>query len=56
MNNPFSQENHITEMHSLGLPKAYITKLWEYGGHTEQEVEEKLCECVYISFVHHRSE
>lgn len=26
MKNPFSQESHITEMHSLGLPGAYMPK------------------------------
>ena len=56
MNSPFPQESHIREMLSLGLPRMYMTKptgIWR----TNRAIrEEKLCKCVYTSFVYHRSE
>ena len=56
MNNPFPQESCIRAMHSLGLPIMYMTKptgIWR----TNREItEDKLCKCVYTSFVRHRNE
>ena len=41
-------------MHSVALPKAHVTKQWEYGAQKGQTAEEKLCECAYTPLVHHR--